>query len=131
MTTTPRKPAAPAGLNGAGRALWRRVVTEYELRADELRLLEDACRTADVVDQLTADLKGQPSTVKGVGGQLRAHPLLTEVRAQRVALAAMLKQLKLPDEPGEARATTAAAARSVQARAAAQTRWRRGTRGTA
>lgn len=128
MTQKAKRPAPPKGLGAAGRDMWTKVIDAYELRADELRLLEDACRTADSIDQLSADMKDQPTTTTGVGGQLRVHPLLPEIRQQRIALAGMFKQLKLPDEPGDERSNAAGATRSTQARAAANARWsRRGT----
>lgn len=45
MTTTkarPKAPSAPSGLATAGKALWRAVVTEYELEEHERLLLREA-----------------------------------------------------------------------------------------
>jgi hypothetical protein len=40
------KPRTPPGLSQKAARFWRDVVTNYQLRADELRILEDACREA-------------------------------------------------------------------------------------
>ena len=42
----------PRGLGAEGVKLWKSIASEYDLRADELRVLEDACRLADVIAQL-------------------------------------------------------------------------------
>ncbi len=112
------KPRTPPRLGAAGRSLWRAVAGTYELRSDELVLLEKACRTADDAARLDRALLDAPLTVLGSVGQDRANPLLVESRQTRALLAALLKQLALPDEDAgakqrdtSARATTAARAR--------------------
>lgn len=96
------KPDAPKSLKAAGAALWDDVVATYDLRADELRVLEAACAAKDMVDafeQAWAD-EGYPLTTKGSMGQLVEHPLIGSIDKQRKALAAFVRQLKLPDEVG-------------------------------
>src|SRR4051812_8929263 len=93
-----RKIPAPKGLAKRGRRLWRDVSGAYVLRPDELVLLENACRIADLIEALDAEMADQPMVVKGSAGQVRENPLLSEVRLQRVTLRQMLGQLKLPDE---------------------------------
>lgn len=118
------KPKAPSGLGTSGRALWREIVGGYDLRPDELRVLVDACREADLVDRLEAALSESDLVVTGSKNQPVASPLVPEVRQHRTALASLLKALKLPDNPACAdRASTYV---SEQARAAARARW--GTR---
>lgn len=111
------RPNCPPNLASGGRKLWQNVAGTYELRADELATLEDACRITDMIDELNkawaAD--GCPMTAKGSTGQLIIHPLIGEIRAQRMARNRLFSQLKLPDEPG--------AARPNQQREAAQSRW--------
>ena len=114
----------PKGLNGEGRRLWRSVVSAYDLRADELVVLESACRCADLVVQLDEAMRGQPLVSKGSMGQEREHPLLSEQRQQRALMVRTLASLKLPDlDSSEQPADDAAGARSVAARRAAQARW--------
>lgn len=114
MAENPKIPA-PHGLKKRGRKLWRDVIPAYQLRADELVLLETACRCVDLVDQLEADMADQPLTVKGSMGQLRENPLLSETRQQRALLNRTLAQLALPDDPSVVPVN--------QHRAAAAARW--------
>jgi len=113
------KVTAPRNLSAAGRKLWTTITTQYELRADELRVLEDACREADLIDVLNAEAKGADLVVQGSTGQPVINPLISELRQHRSTLAALFRQLKLPDE------TDTAASRSSQAREAANARWSR------
>lgn len=124
MSETPNRaqPKPPSGLETAGRKLWRSVVSAYNLRPDELFVLESACACADLVAKLADGMKGQPLVVRGSMGQEREHPLLSEQRQQRALLTRTLAQLKLPDlEPGLVAAD--AQRRSVAARRAALSRW--------
>lgn len=120
---TARRPSQPPGLAAAGRALWRAVVSAYVLRADEVALLAHACRTADLIAALQAELESAPVMVPGSQGQSRAHPLLTEVRGQRQLLAALLKQLGLPDTASADADDGRPSAASAKARKAARSRW--------
>ena len=104
----------PTGLRARGRALWADVASKYALRPDERRILEDSCRLADTIAALERAVRGQPLTVKGSAGQPVVNPLIAEQRTHRLALGALLKQLRLPDE---------AAGRPNQHRSAAQSRW--------
>jgi hypothetical protein len=121
MMTATKPPRPPAGLDDAGRRLWRSIAGRYELRPDELTVLESACRTADDEDRLTAALADEPTVVAGSMGQRRASPLFAEVRAARALLAALLARLALPDDQTDSRA--AKLARSQQGRNAAAVRW--------
>lgn len=108
----------PKDLQPAGRKLWRAVADKYQLRPDELRVLEDACREADLIDLITAGLVGEPLYMKGSMGQKVANPLFAEVRQHRATFASLMRQLALPDESGEVQS-----ARSAGARKAANARW--------
>jgi hypothetical protein len=108
---------APKGLGESGRKLWSDITGTYQLRPDELRNLEDACREADWVDRLEVDLEGADLTVRGSQGQPVANPLLQEVRQHRQLLRGHLASLKLPD--GES------AGGENAGRALANARWRR------
>lgn len=106
----------PKGLV-ASVTLWRAITAKYELRADELRVLEDACRESDLIDALAEEAAGAATVVKGSQGQPVINPLISEVRQHRSTLAALLRQLKLPDEADTSEA------RSTAARSAANARW--------
>lgn len=115
------KPKPPVTLDKAGLALWGAVTKSYDLRADELATLEDACALSDMIAALEAAWveDGKPLTTKGSMGQQVTHPLISEIRTHRMARASLLRSLKLPDD-GKA---ADAGERSSQARAAANARW--------
>jgi hypothetical protein len=99
-------PRAPKGLEVAGRRLWRGTFEEREdgsrlvLRADELALLEEACRMADDVARIRAELDGAPLVVAGSKGQDVAHPLRGELHRTVGTLDRLLRTLALPDDDG-------------------------------
>lgn len=108
----------PMRLGKSGKAQWAAIAGgAYVLRPDELTVLEDVCRTADMIAALTAAWvdDGSPMTAKGSMGQLVTHPLISELRQHRSARAALLRQLKLPDVDEVPAAN--------QHRSAAQTKW--------
>lgn len=114
-------PLIPHRLGTAGTALWVSIIPAYDLRPDEIRILTDACREADIIERLEDDLVDSPLMVKGSMGQLTASPLISEVRQHRMALTAMLAKLKIPDTP--AGAARKRAVTSQNAVAAARARW--------
>lgn len=114
------KSTAPTKLGKSGRAMWADVTGTYQLRPDELRLLEDACREMDLVDRLVAELDKASLVVEGSMGQPVTNPLVQEIRQHRQVIKSLLAAIKLPDESGEQ------GSRSAQARDAAAARWRRG-----
>ncbi len=121
-SAAPSPAVPPEALGPAGLKVWRSVVADYDLRPDELRILEDACREATLIDRLHHELQGAPLVVKGSMGQPTASPLVQEIRQHRQTFAALMARLKLEDIDG-----AAAGDRSARARAAAQARWRRGS----
>lgn len=115
------KPKPPAHLSISGKSLWSDVVSKWDLRPDELRVLSSACTAADMeAEFLTAWVElGRPYMSKGSMGQEVEHPLIGSIDKQAKAKASHLARLKLPDDEGEADE------RSTQARAAANARWSR------
>jgi hypothetical protein len=97
------------------------VAADFDLRADEIVLLGAACRTLDVIARLEEAMIDAPLVVRGSMGQEREHPLLSELRQQRLTAARLLRQLNLLDldEMEQLRS----AARSSKARALARERW--------
>lgn len=92
--TTPN----PAGLGSNARILWAATTEKFELRSDELRVLEDACREVDLIDRMEAEIAGSGLMITGSMGQDRIHPLVSEIRQHRAVLAGLLRALKLPDD---------------------------------
>lgn len=113
----------PEGLQKSA-ALWRKLTAEYELRADELRHLEDACRTLDLIERMESELRTGPLFMKGSQGQDVANPLAGEIRQHRALLVRLFAALHLPEEAEQAE--RGAQARSAAARSLANQRWQRG-----
>ena len=118
------KPRTPRYLGPAGRKLWQDVAWEYELRGDELLLLDKACRTADESARLDDAVRTEPLLVAGAVGQTRQNPLFNEARQTRTVLAALLKQLAVPafDDVIAAKDRT----NSQRAMDASRARWNQG-----
>lgn len=116
------RPTTPRHLGTKAQKFWRDVTGEYTLRADELLVLEDACREIDLIEQLEAAQREETFVAAGYNGQPVAAPLLGEIRAHRALFAQLLRQLKLPDEGGQSAGGDA----SANARKAAAARWQRG-----
>jgi len=97
----------PTGLESRGTELWEAAVAASEFDAAGLLLLGEACRTADIIERLSAALKsGSQEWVRlaeeaemladgAAKVQIVVNPLLGEVRQQRIALRTMLAHLKL------------------------------------
>lgn len=115
---------APKSLADKGLSLWQEISGKYELRPDEHRLLEDACREADLIDRMESEIQGMPLTARGSQGQPVAAPLVTEIRQHRATLARMLGQLRLPVDEAATAGETAEDI-SAKARKAANARWSR------
>ena len=113
------RPRTPPNLAQPGRSLWQAVTGSYELRRDELLLLEKACRTADEAARLDDAVRTASLLVAGSAGQQRHNPLLNEARQTRALLAALLKQLALPDPDEDAKRRD----NSARAMTAARARW--------
>lgn len=86
---------APVNLAASGRRLWSAVVAEYELAEHELAMLEEACRTRDLVARLRDELAASPLMLESSQGS-RLHPAVAELRQQRLALARLLATLGVP-----------------------------------
>lgn len=85
-------PVAPVDLGEHGRALWAAVVEAYELERHELELLEQAVRTADLVEALRVALAdGELLTAEG-----KIRPEIVELRQQRQMLARLITALRVP-----------------------------------
>ncbi len=113
------KPKAPPRLAAAGRALWKRIIADFELDVYDLILLECAARQADDVASLEALLAEQGLVVEGSQGQPRLSAVVTELRQSRLAFSRLLAEVGLPNDDQEAGASPA----SRRAQKAADSRW--------
>lgn len=85
----------------------------------ESALLDLARRMADDIDRLETVLTEQVSVIKGSTGQDRLNPVFGELRQQRLALAKVLGEVRLPDE-----GLVGGAVPNAKKSRAAATRWR-------
>lgn len=92
MSTIPKP---PKGLRTSGRRLWADVLGDYELTEHELTVLREACRTADSLDDLQAQLDTDGIMSESSQGS-RVHPALVELRQQRITLARLFAALHMP-----------------------------------
>jgi hypothetical protein len=92
-------PTPPDGAGPSGLALWRDVLSKYDLEQHEVALLREAVRTLDNLDSL-ADVVARDGITTGA----KVHPALVEARQLRIALARLLGALRLPagDEDDQA-----------------------------
>jgi hypothetical protein len=111
----------PGDLEKRGKAIWNSIVKTYQLNPAETALLHELCRTADELDTLMAAMAEQSPLVTGSQGQPRPNPLLNEIRLHRKVAESLAVSLALPLD-GE----SIGQRRSVNARAAANMRWRHG-----
>jgi len=89
----------PKGLGASGRALWRAVLRGYELSEAEAQQLRQACATFDLIDQLEARLSAEDLMGQTSQGP-RVHPIVAELRQQRITAARLLAALNVPtDDP--------------------------------
>lgn len=125
FTDPAKPPRAPQGLGAAGRNLYAAITRRYQIRyADELPLVVQAAHVADLISDLQEALKGADLVVLGSQKQQVSNPLLSEIRAARTQLAALFRQLNLPnDEVDEGKPQ-----KDPQRSKAAQSRWAREAR---
>ena len=117
---TEKRPRPPAGLEKAGKRVWREILDEFDLDSRERIVLEQACRQLDSVADLEALIDESGLVSRGSRGQLRLSASVTELRQARLAVSRLLSELALPDVED----TTAASRRG---RKAADARWSRST----
>jgi len=113
-------PKPPPGLKARGRVLWREVQAAYKLNPSENVTLGALARTLDEIADLEAALADAPVIVSGSKGQPMPNRLFAEIRAHRASADKLQISLALP-APGEQTGRR----RSGQAKAAAETRWRK------
>lgn len=107
----------PTNLGARGKAFWTEIASKFSLRADERRILEDACREMDLIERMDRELRSAELTIDGSRGQGVVNDLVKEIRQHRALLARLLAALKLPDELAQGES------RSSSARDAAISRW--------
>lgn len=118
----------PAGLGYAGSELWTRVTRAYsfEFADEKLILLEQAGKTADLVDRLQRVVDTSDDLrVRGSQGQPVSMPELPELRQYRAQLASLMKQIGCDTAEDTPTAVGPKMTRSESGRHAARVRWSR------
>lgn len=111
----------PSGLTADAQALYAEIANRYELRPDEWSVLEAACRSLSLAEELTLAYERDPEPmVRASHGGMQVNPLLIEAERARDRMAKHLRQLRLPDETGVSPFSHAA-----RGRKGGETRWSR------
>lgn len=96
-------PKPPPHLGTAGRRLWRRVMTEYELASWQLDILETAAVAADRLEEARKRLAAEGLTVEHPRTGVRPHPCISIESSSRTAMLRALRELALSaDDVAEA-----------------------------
>jgi P27 family predicted phage terminase small subunit len=93
-----RLPQPPRHLSAESRRWWREIVTDYELEAHHLRLLQAACECWDRVLQARAAVERDGAYYRDRFEQIKPHPALAEERQSKVLMARLLRELALDVE---------------------------------
>lgn len=83
--------------------LWSSTVAAFELEPHQLELLRRACEASDVADAAGEVVRAEGVTVLDRFGAARAHPAVNVERDARLAVARLLRELRLDEEPEDAR----------------------------
>jgi phage terminase small subunit len=90
-------PRAPAHLSTQSRRVWNTTLAAYELRDDELGLLELALTALDRASEAGKRLDSVGLTLPGRAGD-RVHPLVSVERSASLTAAKLLRQLGLGED---------------------------------
>lgn len=99
-------PREPKGLGPAGQELWHDMmrIAVWDDEPHRLAILEEACRTRDLIARLNEILDGAESwSTRGSAGQVVLRGEVAEIRQARALLSSLLTSgLKLPETPAVA-----------------------------
>src|SRR5260370_24170014 len=100
MSTAENRP--PKRLGPAGRRFWRSVMQDFALAGPhEEAILEQACRELDLIDRLDDALADADLVISTPAHGEACNRLLAEVQAHRSAFRLLLRDPRLPAEPGQ------------------------------
>jgi hypothetical protein len=121
-----RKKAPPAGIKTKrGLEIWHlSEVYDFSEAPEKLLILEEAARTADIIDRLQKIVDdAKDLRVRGSAGQPVGIPELDSLRQYRGQLQVLLRGLQLPDESEDSAGNGGPMSRTQVARLAARARW--------
>ncbi len=94
----------PEGLSERAQAFWVEVVGSYVVDdAPGRELLLRACQAIDLADSARAVYLADGLTVTTRLGEVRAHPMVAVERDARLAIARLLRELRITEEPDDHR----------------------------
>src|SRR5271166_4671252 len=91
-----KPPAAPPDLREPGREAWSKLTHAFEFHAGEIVVLEQLCRTVDLIAAMDAELAANGIMIKGSRGQLVMSPLINQRAVQATLLDRLTLSLALP-----------------------------------
>lgn len=89
--------AAPRGLRAGGRRLWDAVTSAFDVDESVAAVLAEACYTVDELAVLRGKFAEIDPVIETNQGP-RVHPLYAEVRARRLLLAKLIREVGLPKQ---------------------------------
>lgn len=92
-------PAPPRGLHKTARVFWVRTVADYEFDAEELAVLESACRLLSRAEEAAALVAKEGITMVTAKGIPCAHPATRVESAARTGWLTHCKMLGLIQQP--------------------------------
>ena len=92
-----KTPPAPKHLSPESRALWRKVVEDYQLEEHALRLLRLACESLDEAEDARLVLKKEGLTVETEHG-VKTHPAVAVRRHAKQAYIQHLRALGINED---------------------------------
>ena len=111
MTATPalvpapgpeEDPPAPVHLARSA-ALWASICAAFVLDPHQLELLLRLCEAADLADKAREQVAAEGLTTTDRYSQVKAHPAVNIERDARLAVARLMRELRLEDPPEEPR----------------------------
>src|SRR5947209_3483630 len=97
-------PAPPDHLSKRSKAWWREMVKTYELDDPPAKeLLRRAAEAMDCADRARAQVEQDGPTFRTRYGEIRPHPAVAMERDARIAIARLLRELRVLDAPDDPR----------------------------
>ena len=96
-------PGPPAHLSVKAAALWRDILSKFELEAYHVELLTLACESLDRRDQARDLLAREGLVVTDPRGVQRPHPAVSTERNAGIMYVRVLRELNLDTAPDESR----------------------------
>ena len=91
-----KRTASRRGMGAAARRLYDVTLEQFELSAHEQILLREICKTIDIIEDLTKIVEAEGVMQQATFREVAVHPVLSQLRAQRLCLSKLVRDLRLP-----------------------------------